>query len=150
MPTAAREQAYAALWTVLNGISGIDEKARDPNWSFKPAAVGSTALALVDGGEDLAPTQQAGRLLLLARAEVFVACWSSSTAAVAADLNELSAAVRAALWADRTLGGVVAWVEYDGCSEPALLDPGSPAIGAMTLALILHRTEADSDPYSLG
>lgn len=148
MPTDAREQAYAALWAVLDGITAIDSRSRDLAMpvDFTDAAADSW-LVQVDGGEDLRPTQESSRMWLDARCEVWLAARGATTAQLAAALNELRAKVLSAVYANRTLGGIVAWVAYEGCTEPQLeVDD----IGALRVTLVLTRTESDTDPYSLG
>lgn len=148
MPTDAREQAYGALWTVLNGISAIDSRSRDLAIpvDFTESAADSW-LVMIDGSEERRPDQQQGALWIDARCEVWLAARAASTALLATALNDLRAKVLVAVYADRTLGQKVAWVEYEGATAP---DIHGDAIGAVMLTLVLIRTESDSDPYSLG
>ncbi len=148
MPTDAREQAYAALWTALNGISAIDSRSRDLAIpvDFTASAVDSW-LVQIDGAEERRPDQQNGVLWIDARCEVWLAARAATTALLAAALNDLRAKVLAAIYADRTLGGKVAWVDYDSTSAP---DLQADDIGGLIVTLVLIRTESDSDPYSLG
>lgn len=148
MPTDAREQAFAALYGVLGGISSIGSRTRDlaiPADFTDPAI--TSWLAQMDGEEDPAEVELTGRRRFKARAEVWLAVRAASGAAAATALNALRSVVLTALYADHTLGGVVEWVSYEGCTAPALEYDG---IGAMTLVLLLHRTESETNPYSLG
>lgn len=148
MPVDAREQAYAALWTVLNGISAIDSRSRDLAVPVDfTDAVADSWLVQIDGSEERRPDQQGGVLWIDARCEVWLAARAASTALLAAALNDLRAKVLAAVYADRTLGGKVAWVECDSTSAP---DLEADDIGGLLVTLVMIRTESDTDPYSLG
>jgi hypothetical protein len=145
-PLDRREEALAAALAVLKGIPGTALCERLPD--FRVALDELPALVMLDG-EDEAEPRLTGTMQVATRFAVVAACQAADRFALGAALNGWRGRVRAALGADKTLGGRVSVVAYEGCGEPAALDEeGSGPYGALPLLFRIDRFEGEFDPYS--
>ena len=134
MPTT-RETVLAALQARLQPLAALT--LRD---EVLPERIPATGLIILRDGQPGEPevTLSPLRYHYQHRAELEVVVQAGTGRASAFD--DLSAAIGAALEADRTLGGLCDWVEPEA---PALVDlpiEGAAAVKAAVITVVLHYT----------
>ncbi len=138
--TTRREQVLSSLFTLLQGIGGGTIVLRNEVLPERIPAAG--LLILRDGTPGEAEvTLSPLRYHWQHRAEVEVFVRGSSGLELAFDA--LAERVGQVIAADRTLGGLCAWIETDAPEPADLAVEGAPTIRAAVLILTLHYTSND-------
>ena len=138
--TTRREQVLSSLFTLLQGIGGGTIVLRNEVLPERIPAAG--LLILRDGTPGEAEvTLSPLRYHWQHRAEVEVFIRGSSGLELAFDA--LAERVGQVIAADRTLGGLCAWIETDAPEPADLAVEGAPTIRAAVLILTLHYTSND-------
>jgi hypothetical protein len=143
MPTR-REEVLAALFTRLREVPGATVKREEPLPEKVPAA-GMVILRDGDSGE---PEILLSPLLYLwqHQAEVETVVQQAPADDATATLDDLLAEVGSALAADRTLGGLVDWIEWGAPRTRELAIDGAAGLKAAAVTVTLHY--ASSDPLA--
>ena len=140
MPTR-REEVLTALFARLREVPGAAVKREEPLPEKVPAA-GLVTLRDGDPGEPevlLSPLTY----LWQHQAEIEVIVQQTPADAATAALDALLADVGAALAADRTLGGLVDWIEWGAPRTRDLAIDGAACLKAATVTVTLHYASAD-------
>lgn len=138
--TTRREEVLSSLFTLLQGIGGGTIVQRNEVLPERIPAAG--LLILRDGTPGEAEvTLSPLRYHWQHRAEVEVFVRGSSGLELAFDA--LAERVGQVIAADRTLGGLCAWIETDAPEPADLAVEGAPTIRAAVLILTLHYTSND-------
>ncbi|MEA3044574.1 MAG: hypothetical protein QOH47_2412 [Sphingomonadales bacterium] len=143
-PVAALSKVLANLETALDGAAGLIETDRADDNPFENAELATGAINILQRRTQF---EQHSQNEVLHRAQIdldmIVAVEAASTNG--ARLREMEADIVAALWADRTLGGLAQDIDVDssGGGEDVLCDEGSRPLSITILFLTPlgdHRT----------
>ena len=140
MPTR-REEVLAALFQRLQGVPGAAVKREEP----LPEKVPAAGLVILRDGDPGEPEVLLSPLAYLwqHQAEVEVIVQRAPADAATAALDALLSEVGAALAADRTLGGLVDWIEWGAPRTRDLAIDGAAGLKAATVTVTLHYASAD-------
>jgi len=143
MPTR-REDVLTALFTRLQAIPGAAVKREEP----LPEKVPAGGLVILRDGDPGEPEVLLSPLMYMwqHRAEIEVIVQQAPADAARAALDTLLSEVGVALSADRTLGGLVDWVEWGAPQIRDLAVDGAAGLKAAAVAVTLHY--ASSDPLA--
>jgi hypothetical protein len=143
MPTR-REEVLAALFARLQVVPGAVVKREES----LPEKVPAAGLVILRGGDPGDPEVLLSPLTYLwqHQAEVEVIVQQAPADAATAALDDLLAEVGVALAADRTLGGLVDWVEWGPPRTRDLAIDGAGGLKAAVVTVTLHY--ASSDPLA--
>lgn len=142
MPTL-REQILSALLVRLQSISTATVKREEP----LPEKVPAGGLLILRDGDPGEPEVLLSPLAYLwqHRAEIEVVVQKTPAEAAIA-LDTLLAAVGTALSVDRTLGGLVDWIEWSAPQTRDLAIDGAAGLKGAVVTVTLHY--ASSDPLA--
>lgn len=140
MPTR-REEVLAALFARLREVSGATVKREEP----LPEKVPAAGLVILRDGDPGEPEALLSPLTYLwqHQAEIEVVVQQAPADAATAALDDLLADVGAALATDRTLGGLVDWVEWDAPRTRDLAIDGAAGLKAAVVTVTLHYASTD-------
>ena len=135
MPTR-REQILAALLARMQTIPSAAVRREGP----LPEKVPAAGLVILRDGDPGEPEVLLSPLTYLwqHRAEIEVIVQQAPYAAATAALDVLLAEVGAALAADRTLGGLVDWIEWGAPQTRDLAIDGAAGLKAAAVTVTLH------------
>jgi hypothetical protein len=141
MPTR-REEVLTALFACLRAIPGAIVKREEP----LPEKVPAAGLVILRDGDPGEPEVLLSPLTYLwqHRAEIEVIVQQAPAQTATAELDALLSEVGIALSADRTLEGMVDWVEWGAPQTRDLAVDGAAGMKAAVVAVTLHY--ASSDP----
>jgi hypothetical protein len=137
-----REQILAALLARLATVPAATVKREAP----LPEKVPAAGLIILRDGDPGEPEALLSPLTYLwqHRAEIEVIVQQAPADAATASLDTLLIAIGGALESDRTLGGLVDWIEWGGPQTRDLAIDGAAGLKAAVVAVTLHY--ASSDP----
>jgi hypothetical protein len=135
-----REQILSALLVRLQSISTATVKREEP----LPEKVPAGGLIIIRDGDPGEPEVLLSPLAYLwqHRAEIEVVVQNPSAEASAA-LDALLAEVGSALSADRTLGGLVDWIEWSAPQTRDLAIDGAAGLKGAVVIVTLHYLSSD-------
>ncbi len=141
MPTR-REEVLAALFQRLQGVPGAVVKREEP----VPEKVPAAGLVILRDGDPGEPEVLLSPLAYLwqHQAEIETVVQQAPADAAIAALDDLLAEVGSVLAADRTLGGLVDWIEWGAPRTRDLAIDGAAGLKAAVVTVTLHY--ASSDP----
>lgn len=141
MPTPCREQLVAALATRLAAIAGIAGLAVERDREHPVTAAAMPRLVIYEGDEQLSPE--------FSGEDGFELQLDVEGYAAAADMPGLRAAVDAAVFADRTLGGLARDIDFASEQAPQRLDmdQAAAAKGFARSYRLLYATR-EGDPFT--
>lgn len=141
MPTPCREQVVAAIKTALDGITGIVGLTVERDRDEHVEEADLPKLALFEGDESLAPD--------FSGEDGFELQVDIEGYAALADLAVLRASVDAAIFADRTLGGLARDIDVAAEAGPQRLDMDSaaPTKSFVRSYRVLYAT-VEGDPFT--
>ncbi len=143
MPTR-REEVLAALLARLQTMPGAIVKREEPLPDKIPAA----GLVILRDGDPGEPEVLLSPLTYLWQheAEIELVVQQAPADAATGTLDDLLAEIGSALAADRTLGGLVDWVEWGAPRTRDLAIDGATGLKAAVVTVTLHY--ASSDPLA--
>lgn len=141
MPTR-REEVLAALFARLQTMPAAIVKREEP----LPEKVPAAGLVILRDGDPGEPEVLLSPLMYLwqHQTEIEVVVQQAPADAATATLDSLLAEVGSALAADRTLGGLVDWVEWSAPQTRDLAIDGAAGLKAAVVTVTLHY--ASNDP----
>ena len=139
MPTL-REQILSALMVRLQSISAATVKREEP----LPEKISAGGLVILRDGDPGEPEVLLSPLTYLwqHRAEIEVVVQKAAAEAPAA-LDALLAEIGMALSSDRTLGGLVDWVEWSAPHTRDLAIDGAAGLKGAVVTVTLHYVSSD-------
>jgi hypothetical protein len=146
--TAIAERVLAGLFARLQAVTGIAGLAVERNRNVE-AELGDLPLLVQLDGDDELEAETAELKLHRARPRVIGVVQGASSAAAGTALNDLLAKTRAALEADKTLGGWAMATFETACNRAIDLDDGHKPIHGFALDLDVLFATARTDPESL-
>ncbi|MBM3950763.1 MAG: acyl-CoA transferase [Rhodospirillales bacterium] len=143
MPTR-REEVLAALFARLQAVPGATVKREEP----LPEKVPAGGLAILRDGDPGEPEVLLSPLTYLwqHQAEIELIVQQAPADAATGTLDDQLAEVGSVLAADRTLGGLVDWVEWGAPRIRDLAIDGAAGLKAAAVTVTLHY--ASSDPLA--
>ena len=141
--TTRREEVLTALLGAIEGVPAATVKREEP----LPEKVPAGGLVILRDGDPGEPEVLLSPLTYLwqHRADIEVIVQKAPGATPAA-LDALLAEAGSALGADRTLGGLVDWVEWSAPQTRDLAIDGAAGLKGAVVTVILHY--ASSDPLA--
>ncbi len=141
MPTR-REEVLAALFARLREVPGPVVKREEP----PPEKVPAAGLVILRDGDPGEPEVLLSPLMYLwqHQAEIEVVVQQAPADAATSTLDSLLAEIGSVLAADRTLGGLVDWIEWGAPRTRDLAIDGAAGLKAAAVTVTLHY--ASSDP----
>lgn len=140
MPTC-REEVLTALFARLQAMPDTIVKREEP----LPEKVPAAGMAILRGGDPGDPEVLLSPLTYLwqHQAEVEVIVQQAPADVATAALDDLLAEVGSVLAADRTLGGLVDWVEWGAPRTRDLAIDGAAGLKAAVVTVTLHYASTD-------
>ena len=140
MPTR-REEVLAALFQHLQAMPGPAVKREEP----LPEKVPAAGLVILRDGDPGEPEVLLSPLAYLwqHQAEVEVIVQQAPADAATTALDDLLAEVGSVLAADRTLGGLVDWIEWGAPRTRDLAIDGAAGLKAAAVPVTLHYASTD-------
>ncbi len=146
MALSIRERILQAIVTALQTIDGVEVLRNEP---MSTEADGTPRLIVQDGGQS-ANEETYGATAYTLRAAVDGRVWAASGENPGTAMNALYVQAMAALFADRTLGGLAIDLREGAMDEPALDGETGNAIGAFRVAIEIDFWTKSNDPTALG
>lgn len=153
MPTDLREQALAAHYTWLQGVSTTPAVAFFArNLPYTLGTLQRPSVVQYDGRDEIV-SRQSGIINIATEVMVEVTAQAASPSAIGPASNLLSAEIIKRMvqqpWLGTTPPGVYE-VEFRGLDGPVLDDESGPPIAVTMLTFAILREQREDDPFSAG